>query len=199
MKKSNQRLTGAVAALAVFVLAGSAFAQNESSTNRNRGRDLRNLDWQNMDPQEIQKVIQQRMMETYRERLEVTDDAEWKLIEERVSTVTQARMATLTDGGGLMGFGGMGGRPGGFGPGGGGPPGGGRGLQSLFGQPSAEVQALQQAIEAKAPAAEIKAKLAKLQEIRKQKHAELVKAQNELRQLLTPRQEAIAVLMGLLE
>ncbi len=118
-----------------------------------------------------------------------------KIIEERLSKVTQARMATMADGGGMMGFGGMGGRGG---PGGGGPPGG-RGLQSLFGQPSAESQALQQAIDSKASAAEIKSRLAKFQAARKEKQANLVKSQNELRQVLTPRQEAIAALMGLID
>jgi len=185
-----------LAIAAALVSGGNLVAQSQSRTNRADGQNFRNLDWQNMDPQEIQKIIQQRMMETYRERLEVTDEAEWKIIEERLSKVTQARMATMSDGGGMMGFGGMGGRGG---PGGGGAPGGGRGFQNLFGQPSAESQALQQAIDSKASAAEIKSRLAKFQAARKEKQANLVKAQNELRQLLTPRQEAIAALMGLID
>ena len=185
-----------LAIAAALVSGGNLVAQSQSRTNRADGQNVRNLDWQNMDPQEIQKIIQQRMMETYRERLEVTDEAEWKIIEERLSKVTQARMATMSDGGGMMGFGGMGGRGG---PGGGGAPGGGRGFQNLFGQPSAESQALQQAIDSKASAAEIKSRLAKFQAARKEKQANLVKAQNELRQLLTPRQEAIAALMGLID
>ncbi len=194
MNKSNQLLILAGVALTCWLGSGT-MAQAQQSTNRVQGQNFRNMDWQNMDPQEIQKMIQQRMMETFRERLEVTDDAEWKIIEERLSKVTQARMATMADGGGMMGFGGMGGRGG---PGGGGPPGG-RGLQSLFGQPSAESQALQQAIDSKASAAEIKSRLAKFQAARKEKQANLVKAQNELRQVLTPRQEAIAALMGLID
>lgn len=194
MNKSNQLLILAGVALTCWLGSG-AMAQAQQSTNRVQGQNFRNMDWQNMDPQEIQKMIQQRMMETFRERLEVTDDAEWKIIEERLSKVTQARMATMADGGGMMGFGGMGGRGG---PGGGGPPGG-RGLQSLFGQPSAESQALQQAIDSKASAAEIKSRLAKFQAARKEKQANLVKSQNELRQVLTPRQEAIAALMGLID
>jgi hypothetical protein len=196
MKTSNQRLILAGVALACWLGSGT-MAQAQQSTNRVQGQNFRNMDWQNMDPQEIQKVIQQRMMESFRERLEVTDDAEWKIIEERLSKVTQARMATLSDGGGMMGLGGMGGR--GAGPGGGGPPGGGRGFQSLFGQPSAESQALQQAIDSKASAAEIKSRLAKFQAARKEKLAVLAKAQNEFRQVLTPRQEAIAALMGLVD
>ena len=73
------------------------------------------------------------------------------------------------------------------------------GFQNFFGQPSAESQALQQAIDSKASAAEIKSRLAKFQAARKEKQENLVKAQNELRQLLTPRQEAIAALMGLID
>jgi len=197
MKKTNRLLTLAGIALACL-LGSDALAQTQTRTNRAEGQNLRNMDWQNMDPEEIQKMIQQRLMETLRERLEVTDDAEWKIIEERLAKVTQARMATMSDGGGMMGFGGMGGR-GGFGPGGGGPPGGGRGIQSIFGQPSPESQALQQAIDSKASAAEIKSRLAKFQAARKEKLANLTKAQNELCQVLTPRQEAIAALMGLVD
>jgi len=187
-----------LAAVAVACLLGNgAMAQAQQSTNRAQGQNLRNMDWQNMDPEEIRKMIQERLMQTLRERLEVTDDAEWKIIEERLSKVTQARMATMSDGGGLMGFGGMGfGRSG---AGGGGAPGGGRGLQGLLGQPSAESQALQQAIASKASAAEIKARLAKFQAAHKEKLANLAKAQVELRQVLTPRQEAIATLMGLVD
>ena len=72
-------------------------------------------------------------------------------------------------------------------------------MQGLFGQPSAESQALQQAIDSKASAAEIKSRLARYQAARKEKLANLAKAQNELRQVLTPRQEAIAVLTGLMD
>lgn len=194
MKKLNQTLALAGVSL-ILSLAGNVAAQDQTPTNRNQGQNFRNLDWQNMDPQQIQQMMRQRMMEMYRERLEVTDDAEWKIIEERLSKVTQARMETVADGAGLMGFGGMG-----FGRGRGGDgPGGGRGFQSFFGQPSVEAQALQEAIEAKAPAAEIKQKLAKLQDVRRQKQANLAKAQDELRKILSARREAIAVLMGVLD
>jgi hypothetical protein len=60
------------------------------------------------------------------------------------------------------------------------------------------VAALRSAIEANAPADEIKAKLAKVREARKSKEAALESAQAELKKVLSVRQEATAVLMGLL-
>jgi hypothetical protein len=149
----------------------------------------------NSDPAQAQ----QRMMERYREQLGVTNDDEWKAIEGRVQKVLDARRE--------VGFGGMGrgmmmGR-GGRGGGaandnaaagtaqGGGRRGGGR-------QVSPAAQELQQAIEAKAPADEIKTKLAKYREDRQQKENNLQKAQDDLKKVLNSRQEATAVLMGLL-
>jgi len=66
------------------------------------------------------------------------------------------------------------------------------------GPPSAEADALQKAIEAKAPKAEIKAAMEKFVAYRKAKQAELEKAEENLRKVLTSRQEAIATLNGLL-
>jgi hypothetical protein len=51
----------------------------------------------------------------------------------------------------------------------------------------------------KASADEIKGKLAKFREARKTKEANLEKAQDELRKVLSARQEASAVLTGLLK
>lgn len=130
-------------------------------------------------------------MERYREDLEVKSDDEWKLIEARITKVTDARRE--------IGFGGMrfgGGRRGGDNNGGG-DQGGRRNFGG--GTPSPEVESLQKAIEAKAPADELKAKLAKVREARKQKEANLAKAQDELRKVLSVRQEASAVLLGLLQ
>jgi len=54
------------------------------------------------------------------------------------------------------------------------------------------------AIDDKAPTAEIKEKLKVVQDEYKAKQAALVAAQEDLRTVLTPRQEAIATLHGLL-
>lgn len=68
----------------------------------------------------------------------------------------------------------------------------------MFGAPNPAAEALQKAIDSKASKAEMKAALEKYVASRKAKQAEMEKAQDELRKLLTPRQEAIATLNGLL-
>ena len=185
----------AIGAVALTLsLGGKAVAQPQGFGGGPGG----GMDFQNMDPQEIQKMIQQRMLDSYRDQMAVTNDTEWTLIAERITAVSQARTATMADGGGIggmMGFGGMRGGRGGGGPGGGGP--GGRSA-NLFGQPSAESEALRQAIDDNVPAAQLKTLIAKLQAVRKDKLAKLAKAQEDLRAVLTTRQEAIAIMGGLL-
>lgn len=135
----------------------------------------------NMDPAERQRMMAERT----KEQLEIVDDKEWQAIAPLVTKVSEARMAALAGG---RGFGGRGG------PGGGGPGGGGFGGA----QPNPAAESLQKAIEAKASNAETKAALDKFVADRKAKQAELEKAQAALRKVLTPRQEAIATLNGLL-
>ena len=138
----------------------------------------------NFDPAEMR----QRMAERQKELLEITDDKEWQAIEPLITKITEARMAVGIGGRGM----GMGGRGGQGGPGG---QGGGRGG---FGQPNPDAEALQKVIDAKASNAETKAAVDKFIASRKAKQAELEKAQASLRKVLTPRQEAIATLNGLL-
>jgi len=116
--------------------------------------------------------------------LPVKDDAEWKLISERIEKVNDARRESMMRGMGMMFGGGRGGR----GPGG---PGGSEAMP--------EQEALQKAIEANASSDEIKSKLNKYREALKAKEAVLTKAQDELREVLSAKQEAQAVLMGLLK
>jgi len=145
----------------------------------------------NFDPEQMRA----RMMERYRETFEVKDDAEWKLLEGRITKVMDARR----DMGGFgRGFGGPGG-PGGRRGGGDNADQGGQQRRRFGGEPSPEADSLQKAIEAKAPNDEIKAKLAKYRESQKTKQATLDKAQADLRQVLSVKQEANAVLMGLLQ
>jgi hypothetical protein len=178
----------------------------------------------NFDPAQMR----QRMLERVREQLEVKDDAEWKAIAERIEKVMQARRS-MGGGGGPGGLGFPGGRGGPGGPGGQGfaggpPPQGGPGGLDSFGPPdggpppspeglqgrspgtggigretSPELDALLKALDNKASATEIKAKLADLRAARKKKEAELEKAQDNLREILSARQEAVAVTLGLLK
>lgn len=156
------------------------------------------------DPAEMR----QRMMDRYRELLDVQSDDEWKVVQTKIESVMTARRAL--GGGGFGMRGGFGGPPpGGFGgrggPGGGPdqggpPPGGGRGGPGGFGPPSnPEMEALQQALDDNAPNDQLKAKLTALREARKAKQATLEKAQAELKQLLSVKQEAAAVLAGLIQ
>ena len=135
----------------------------------------------NFDPAEFRT----RMLDRAREQFEVKDDAEWKLISERLEKVYTAGRDARSG----SSFGG--GRT---------PRPGDNNTPSPFrGEPNPDAEALQKAIETKAPAAEIKTKLAKYRDSRKEREAKLDKAQDDLRQLLSARQEAQAVLMGLLK
>ena len=135
--------------------------------------------------------MQQRMMDNIKEQMGVTDDAEWKAIEERVQKVFDARRDVGFGGGGRM-FGG--GRRGGNNDQGGNRPRGG-----MFGTPSPEQEALQKAIDNNAPAEQVKAALKKYRDSQAAKEAALEKAQAELKKVLTSKQEAVAVLNGLLK
>src|SRR5215471_5741180 len=167
----------------------------------------------NFDPEQMR----QHMLEHLRQQFDVKDDSEWSLISNRVAKVMEARRAA-----GGFGFGG----PVGFAPRFAGPPPGPDGGPDLpppgpqddneqpgsgeprrfhFGpggperQPNPKLEALRQAIASKASADELKNKLADLRASRQKKQAELDQAQDELRQLLTVRQEAVAVTFGLLK
>jgi len=129
----------------------------------------------------------ERAMTRYREQLDVKSDEDWKKIEPLVGKVADARTAV-----GGFGRGGRGGDRGNSDQ-------GNSNRNRFGGSPSAEEQALQKAIEEKAPADEVKVKLTALRESRKTKEAALEKAQDELRKVLSPRQEAAAVLARLLK
>lgn len=175
--KLTHLLAAASAASLLLLGTGTATAQDRGGRGDRGG----------FDPEQMR----QRMNERIREQLDVKGDAEWKIIEERLGKVMEARREASSGG---RGFGMM------FGRGGPGGPGGDRGGDRRPGsEASPEVDALQKAIEAKAPAEEIKAKLAKFREARKANEAKLAKAREELRQVLTVRQEAVMVMMGMLE
>ena len=187
MKTFNPLSVVACAAFVMFLSANPVAAQ------QGQGRG-------NIDPAEFR----QRMMDNYRERLEIKGDDEWKAIQPLIVKVTDARRD--------IGFGG------GFGRGGGGRRGGGgnndaqangnngnngnnQGGRRGFagGEPSPEAEELQKAIDSNASKDELKAKLTKFREARKDKEAKLAKAQEDLKKVLSVKQEAAAVLNGLLQ
>jgi hypothetical protein len=178
MTRMNRWVLMAGIASAMCLGANYGLAQQD---NQNQGRPGRG----NFDPAQFRE----RMMERVKEQLEVTDDSEWKALQPLVEKVMDARMAAGGGGGrGMMGM-----RRGGGG--GDNPPADG-GARRFGPPPSPEAEALQKAIDAKAPKAELKAAMAKYVESRKTKQAELEKAQEELRKVLSTRQEAIATVNG---
>ena len=153
----------------------------------------------NFDPAQFRQQMQKMLLDNYRNQLTITNDAEWGVIQEKIQKVLEARQETGFGGmGGMIGMFGRGPRPGGdtAAPG---PAGAGRrGLAAFGGTPNPEEEALQKAIDSGASNPELKAALAKLIEARKARQAKLEKAQDELRQVLSVRQEAIVSLGGLL-
>jgi hypothetical protein len=153
----------------------------------------------NFDPAQFR----QNRMDRYKEEMGVTDDAEWKVLETAIGKVMDAGQDVLSSRfSGGFGRGGRGGTnstnsaSGDQGGNGGrrrGGPGGG------FGTPSPEAEALKTAIDGKASSDVINAKLKALREANKAKEEKLEQAQADLQKLLTPRQEAVAVLGGLLK
>src|SRR5437867_12659643 len=124
-----KRLNQALAVAGVAVALSFSTAQLRAQGRPDRG---------NFDPTEFR----QRMMDNYKERLEVKSDDEWKIIQERIDKVmTAQRDARL--GGGFGRFGG--GRRGG-----GDNADAGNNRPNRFGGDNPDADALQKAIEAKA-------------------------------------------------
>jgi hypothetical protein len=181
-------MAGLVATLALGT--GSVFAQGQEGGPGGGPGGQGGPGGMRFDPAQFR----QRMLDNYREQLGVKDDSEWKVLESQITKVMEARME--------VGFGG-----------------GGMGMmrprrnndsasassnnnnQNRRGPfaPSAAAEALQKAIDAKAPSAEIKTKLDAYRADVKAKEDKLTKAQDDLKKLLTPEQEAVAVLGGLLK
>jgi hypothetical protein len=169
--------------------AGGNGGAGNGNNNANGGRQRRQGGQGNFDPAQFQ----QRMMDNYKERLEITDDTEWKAIEPLIQKVMDARRDQFMGMGRGM-FGG-GRNRGGDNQG---DQGGQRRGAFPGATPSPEAEMLTKAIESKASTTDLKAAMAKFVEARKAKQAELETAQANLRKVLTVRQEAIATESGLL-
>lgn len=178
--KMNQLFTICAIAAALCLSAGSLVAQNDNGGN---GGGPGGFGRRNFDPAQFQ----QRMMDNIRDELGFTNDTDWSAVQPLIQKVMDARRDVgFGPGMGRMMFrnrGNGGNRRGGF-----------------FGQqPSPEAEALQQAIDNNAPAAQIQAALAKYEASQKAKEAKLTEAQENLRKVLTVKQEAQATLLGLLQ
>jgi len=182
-----------VASLVVTVVSAQS-APGAGEERRRRGGDGagdRGGDRGGFNPQEMQA----RMLSSLRERMEVKDDEEWKLISERITKVAELRRSAPGGPGMMM----MGRGPGGGGPSGPGRDDGGSGRGGPRpGGGSAEMTALASALRDKLPDAEIKSRLDRVRDQRKDSEAKLARAQEDLRAVLTMRQEAMAVMAGLL-
>jgi Spy/CpxP family protein refolding chaperone len=207
----NNLFQGAFVSASALVLSSALSAQTPAATdtqtpapapsdnpspapadNQNGGRGNRG-NRGNFSPEEMRA----RMSAALKEQFGVTSDDEWNLIMERINKVNELRRSTMMGG---MGLRVLMGTMGGFGgPGGQNAQGGRSNRQGDFGAASnPEAEALQTAVTDKAPDAEIKARLEHLREVRKTNETNLAKAQEDLRAVLSVRQEAVAVLVGLL-
>src|SRR5256885_1156420 len=163
MRRMTQLL--AIAGVACVASFGSnkAFAQQDNGGGGRRG----------FGPARMQEFLP-HPMERLIEELEVKDD-EWTALQPLIQKVMDTQRVAMGDRIGGMFRGG--GRAGGDNNGGGGGDNGGRrrggGGFGGFGEPSPEAEALQKAIESKASNSEMKAALAKFQEVRKTHQTDL--------------------------
>ena len=186
MKVNQWSAFGGMAA-ALLLSAGSVFAQNDNGGG-GRGGGGGQGGFRNMDPAQMQ----QRMMEGIKDQLGYTNDTEWNAVQPLFQKVMDARRD--------VGFGGgMGRMFAGRNRNNGDQAGNNRPRGGFFGTPSPEAEALQKAIDDNAPTAQIKAALAKYEASQKTKRAKLTEAQENLRKVLSTKQEAQATLLGLLE
>ncbi len=155
------------------------------------------------DPAQMRQMMEQRMQEMLGATAE-----EWKVLGPRVMKVQELARQSAGGGPGMM-FGPMG-RRGAGGPGAGGlgtaGPGsdrpGGRGM--AMNRELTEVEKIQEELQTllentTATPEQIKQQVTKLRAAREKAKQELAKAQQDLRQVLTLRQEAQLILMGMLD
>src|SRR5215469_12243718 len=190
MRRSSMKMKQLFAtcgiAAALILGAGTVFAQNNGGGGFGGGGGGGGRG--NFDPAQFQ----QRMMDRVRQNLNFTNDTDWNAVQPLVQKVMDAQRDLRSGGMGMF----RRNRGGGGGDQGGG--GGGRG--GFFGgQPSPEAEALQNALDNNAPDAQVKDLLAKYQASQQKKQAALKAAQDNLRAVLTPRQEASAALMNLVD
>ena len=178
-------MVGAIALLALVLCYPVLDAQAQGGpagpdVQGGQGGQGGNRQGQRFDPAQMQT----RMLENLKTQLNPTDD-EWTVMEPRLKPVFELQMKQR-----MSQMGGMFGRQGRR---------GGQGMPGM-GQPDPEVEALAQVLDkTDATSDEIKAKLDALRDARKKQAEELEKARASLREVLTLKQEAQLVLMGILD
>lgn len=187
MRKSVklQRVLGIALMLTLIVSFLYAAEDTQRGPQGQRGRDGTQRQGQRGQRGGFDRAaMQERMAEMMKERMGATDE-EWTVIKPRLEEV----MKLSQNAGGMRGM---------FGRG-----------RGRDGQPNTEaptepvqiaIDDLQKTLDKEAPtAAEIKAKLAALRGAREKNKQELVIAQQKLKEVLSVKQEAILVMMGMLE
>ena len=201
LRLTRQALSTTAALIALS--STSVFAQDNSAAEPDPRRERpEGAERRTFDP----SAMRDRMNDFLRQRLEITDDAEWDIIKERIAKVTELRQTSSDNpagsiralaaiGGGGPGAGGREGAAAGGGPG---PGGNNRQRGGREGAVPPEAVALVQALRNQSSESEIISRLEKLRAARQLAASTLAQAQEDLRIVLTPRQEAIAVITGLL-
>jgi hypothetical protein len=173
---------GLLASAAVFEVRAAKAEMREIKRDKtlDAGGDKRDKDKDAQGGKSRPEEAASRALERLRENLEVTDDAEWAIISARVTAIVDVRSSL------------------GKGAGGPGLPMKSKSAPRAKSSAHPEQDALRYAVRDKLPDGEVKARLARAHEVHVQNEARLAKAQAELRAVLTVRQEAVAVLAGLL-
>jgi len=204
--KLNRILVTMAAAAATCIAASQAMAQGGGFGGGGGGGGYggggggfgRQRGGGNFDPQQML----QDAMAALRDMMSVTNDDEWRVIQDRVQKVIDASQAVPNQQFNLfrLARGGGGRTRNGGGQGGQGGPGGNRRGGGLFGgTPMPEAEALSNAIDNNAPEGQLVDAMKRFRAARQAKEEALSKAQADLKDVLTPKQEAIAVNLGLVK
>ncbi len=193
----KKTILGIAAVLVIgLLLASQSLSQPQPGTRGQRGGAQAGPGGRQFDPARMRQMMEQRM----REQLGATEQ-EWKVLGPRIVRVAELGRQTSGFGRGGMMFG-MGGRRGG--PGG---PDGNRFGGGRPGAPDREPTAVEKAQEQlrtvlendSATPDQIKKELTALRTAKEKAKQQLAAAQQELRKIITVRQEATLVMVGMLD
>lgn len=178
-------LTVAISGAGTAVVAQDGQGQGQGAQGRGQDQGQR----RQMDPEQMR----QRMMDNLRERLGASEE-DWQALEPKVQAVLEAQQQARAGGGMGAMMGRRGGRQGGPGAGQGG------GDEQNQSEVATAARELRSALEDEATEGEVIAqRLEAFRSARSKAEEQLKTAQDELKGLLTQRQEAMLVMMSLLE